>query len=364
MRAAKTGDDDDFQAAALDALRVAEEPSKPLFDREVLEVERPPISPPPVSSTEPPLHPRNVTRGTSSRARDRGPVQPARKLLFLRNTNTDPLEIAKLACPDCARSDFSNLQGLLNHCRIRHSREFGSHDECIQSCAVIVPDEERDWVVASGTELGGISLPSLRRLFELAVGAGDIVRIPGLRKESEPTRDTATAGEAHMDVLQTEPGASTELTKTLGYHKDTPALAPFLGREPKKRVINVYDDPDELLDILDDSAGPTNSLAARRGWRKHYSHRNAARAELDEVLPNSAEHPVVHSPNDHPHCQTPAEFGSSAAVGVTSSRFHIVARVKVADSSLWIPPGMCLFLPRSQSSRCSFNFRPSSQGWA
>ena len=332
--AAYNGDGGDFQAAALDALRAAEEPSKPLFDREVFTVERPPAPLPPASSTEAPTYSRNLPRGTSSRARDRGPVQPVKKLLFLRNTNTDPPEIAKLACPDCARSDFSNLQGLLNHCRIRHGREFGSHDECVQSCAVIVPDEERDWVVANGTELGGISLPSLRRLFELAVGAGDNVRILGLRKESEPVRDAAA------DIPEREPEASTELTKTLGYHKDTPALAPFLGREPKKRVINVYDDPDEELDILGDSAGPTNSLVAVRGWRKHYSHRNTARAELDEASPDPAEPPSERTANDHSHSQTPVDLGPSAAIGVASSRFHIVARVKVADSSLWIPPGV------------------------
>ena len=341
MRTARDGDAGEFRAAALDALRAAEEPSKHLFDREVFTVERPPAPPPPASSSEALTYSRNAPRGSSSRARDRGPVQPVKKLLFLRNTNIDPPEIAKLACPDCARSDFSNLQGLLNHCRIRHGREFGSHDECIQSCAVIVPDDERDRVVASGTEIGGISLPSLRRLFELAVGAGDNVRIPGLRKESEPGRDMAAATHVAVDIPEKEPEASTELTKTLGYHKDTPALAPFLGREPKKRVINVYDDPDEVLDILGDT-GPTNSLVARRGWRKHYSHRNVARAELDEVSPDPAEPSSDHT-SHHPYPQTPvdADAGSSAAIG--SSRFHIVARVKVADSSLWIPPSVSLF---------------------
>ncbi|TFY62462.1 hypothetical protein EVJ58_g3849 [Rhodofomes roseus] len=288
---ARNADSSEFRAAALDALKAAEEPSKPLFDRELFPIDgRPPAASSP--DAPPPQHP---SRSSASRARGlpRAPPHPAKKLLFLRNTNTDPSEIAKLACLDCARSDFSNLQGLLNHCRLRHGREFGSHDECVQSCAVIVPEEERDWVVANGTELAGISLPSLRRLFEIAVGAGDKVRIPGPRKEPEQPSVAEDKTDTEKTVQMRE--TITEVTKTLGFHKDTPALAPFLGREPKKRLINVYEDPDEVLDILDESGVPANSLVARKGWRKPYSHRNIARAELDEIPPEQPAEP----PDDH-----------------------------------------------------------------
>ncbi|KZT73877.1 hypothetical protein DAEQUDRAFT_721361 [Daedalea quercina L-15889] len=331
----RSGESDDFRTVALDALKAAEEPSKPLFDRELFPIEKLAAPPPTTPSIDTPVNPQYVPRAGSSRVRGvpRGPSQPVKKLLFLRNTNRDPPEIAKLACPDCARHDFSNLQGLLNHSRIRHGREFGSHDECMQSCAVIVPEAEQDWVVASGTELSGISLPSLRRLFEIAVGAGDNVRIPGLRKE--PEEQEVLEANASVDKHEELQDTSTEITKTLGFHKDTPALAPFLGREPKKRVINVYEDSNEVLDILSDSAGPTNSLVARKGWRKHYSHRNIARAELDEVPPEPVEPPDAR--DERPQSQTPVA-GVSSAVGIASSRFHIVARIKVVDSSLWMPP--------------------------
>ncbi|KAH9841474.1 uncharacterized protein C8Q71DRAFT_884337 [Rhodofomes roseus] len=332
---ARNADSSEFRAAALDALKAAEEPSKPLFDRELFPIDGRPPRPPATSSIDAPP-PQYPSRSNASRARGlpRAPPHPAKKLLFLRNTNTDPPEIAKLACLDCGRSDFSNLQGLLNHCRLRHGREFGSHDECVQSCAVIVPEKERDWVVANGMELAGISLPSLRRLFEIAVGAGDKVRIPGPRKEPEQPSVAEDKTDTEKTVQMRE--TITEVTKTLGFHKDTPALAPFLGREPKKRLINVYEDPDEVLDILDESGVPANSLVARKGWRKPYSHRNIARAELDEIPPEQPAEP----PDDHDERsqdQTPVANGTSA-MGIASSRFHIVARVKVADSSLWIPP--------------------------
>ncbi|KAH9936185.1 uncharacterized protein B0H18DRAFT_315493 [Fomitopsis serialis] len=226
----------DFQAAALDALRAAEEPSKSLFDREVFSVEKP-VSLISSTSLDGPATSQHASRATPARARGlpRAPLQPVRKLLFLRNTNTDPPEIAKLACTDCARSDFSNLQGLLNHCRIRHGREFGSHDECVQSCAVIVAEEEREWVVANGTELGGISLPSLRRLFEIAVGAGDNVRMPGLRNEREQPRVVEETDVVKPAVLPEASADATEVTKTLGFHKDTPALASSSVRAKETR---------------------------------------------------------------------------------------------------------------------------------
>jgi len=59
-------------------------------------------------------------------------------------------QVARLACPDCARTDFPSVQGLLNHCRLRHARELGSHDECIEQCAVLVPPAECTDIVERG----------------------------------------------------------------------------------------------------------------------------------------------------------------------------------------------------------------------
>jgi len=43
--------------------------------------------------------------------------------------------------------------------------------------------------------------------------------------------------------------ASTLLSRTLGHHIDTPALAQFLGRKPKRRGINIYGSEDVEVDI-------------------------------------------------------------------------------------------------------------------
>ncbi|KAI0927055.1 hypothetical protein AcV5_007694 [Taiwanofungus camphoratus] len=339
------GEELDFQIAALDALRAAEAPCEVLFDRGVFA--RKPKAPPlqqPLSS--PALAPENTTlpqstsRSSSTRVRGlpRAPPPPARKLLFLRDSNTDPPTIAKLACPDCKRSDFSNLQGLLNHCRIRHHREYGSHDECVQSCAVLVPQEERDWVVANGTELGGISLPSLRRLFEIAVGASERVAFLGLQKGLDAEKHAVDSEDISEQIFDSQPPA-THVTRTLGYHKDTPALAPFLGRALKRRVINVYGDEDEVVDIVGNSSGSDAGFQrGRHKWRMPYNHRNIDRPELDGVV-----HPTLVSENvdDPPHrgsANANPQPMTPAPQGVITSRFHIVARVKVADHSLWLSP--------------------------
>ncbi|KAI9204930.1 uncharacterized protein BJ171DRAFT_91905 [Polychytrium aggregatum] len=42
----------------------------------------------------------------------------------------------------CDRSDFANIQGFLNHCRIVHQQEFSGHAEAARRCGVPVDDSE------------------------------------------------------------------------------------------------------------------------------------------------------------------------------------------------------------------------------
>ena len=49
-------------------------------------------------------------------------------------------EFLILKCPVCSRTTFTSLQGLLNHARISHVLEWGTHEECVQACATVDPD--------------------------------------------------------------------------------------------------------------------------------------------------------------------------------------------------------------------------------
>ncbi|KAI0667615.1 hypothetical protein C8Q78DRAFT_1071727 [Trametes maxima] len=331
---------DDFPSAPLDALDAIEAPCELLFDREVRLIP-PPLRP--VTNAAPPSHIPPVDTvspaGTSSRStRTRG---LPRRLLYIRNTATDPPEIAKLECRVCARSDFSKLQGLLNHCRIRHQIEYGSHDECVQSCAVLVPEDQRDWVVAYGTEVGDVSLPSLRRLFEIAVGAGEKVVLPRpdpnpapVKAEDSHTNALPSLAEVQEEMLLPE-NTGAHVTKTLGYHVDTPALAPFLGRAPKKRRINVRANEDDIVNIDDHNNG---MRSLKRTWRKPYAHRNIARKELDEIVsldePNTR---IDKEASDGPLPDESNDTNTRVLQALSGTRFHINARVQVADYSLFIP---------------------------
>jgi|SRR5882762_7134829 len=301
--------------AAVEAMEVIGTPCNILFDRD--------LTPPQIIhdilergsrasvATESGPQPKSQSRKSrNSRAR---PQPQGTKLLFIRNTTVSPPTVAKMVCPDCDKSDFTNLQGLLNHARLRHKREYGSHDQCMQSCAVIVDEDgQAEWVVKNGIELGGVGVPSLRRLFEIAVGDERGI-VHGFRAGAEENDEDA-------EVI-----SSTHLLKTLGYHKDTPALAPFLGRAPKRRCINIFDD-NEDVDI------DGSSLTDKVSWSMSFPHRNKARPELDVMTDISS----IPEPRTEP--------GSSVQLAnvpnnTSGTRFHIIARVVVSDRSLWIPPG-------------------------
>ena len=312
-----------FQLAAADALNVAEAPLLPIVSREARFPNRPTLDvAPALSPTSSNPYARPHTRHTRLR-RSPSTIRASPKFLYFRDAFTNT--IARLLCPDCSRGDFPRVQSLLNHCRIQHGREFGSHDECIRGCAVEVPTDEEAWVIENGSELRQGGLPSLQRLFEIAVGsAGSSLGIasvndtstiqPGVRQEENriPEQETSQPS-TPLTAL-----SSTHLSRTLGHHAESPALAPFLGRAPKRRGITSHDE-NTPVDV-----GSGGKALVRQRWHKPFIHRSRARPSLDGAIP--AETPVLQcTPNVTPVTQ--------------GTRFHIVARVTISDRSLWIPVG-------------------------
>lgn len=177
---------------------------------------------------------------------------------LLNDEENDQNHMYLLKCPGCSRTSFTSLQGLLNHARLTHSLEWGTHDECIRACAV--PDNDLD--VGNGTEVGlgpGGILPGLRTIFQMAVGAKQ-------SKGKENPSDTNNAA----TVLDNESSKSgSHLIQTLGLHEDSPALASFLGKEAVRRQINVFDTTEELdMEILS-----TNSRQIRP-YKMSFASRN------------------------------------------------------------------------------------------
>lgn len=313
-----------FQLAAADALNVVEAPLLPILSRQARFPNRSSSDVPamsPSSTTNP--YARPYTRHTRLR-RSPSSIRTPPKFLYFRDASTNV--IARLMCPDCSRGDFPRVQSLLNHCRIQHGREFGSHDECIRGCAVQVPADKETWVIENGSELRQSGLPSLRRLFEIAVGgASSSLGIasthdfstgqPGVGQEDDRSQE--------RDISQDStpiPLSSTHLSRTLGHHAESPALAPFLGRAYKRRGIMTHDENTPV-----DIDGGEEALVRRR-WHKPFIHRSRARPSLDIAIATPAENPA-------PQC-TP-----NITHITQGTRFHVVARVTVSDHSLWIPVG-------------------------
>ncbi|RDW26889.1 hypothetical protein B0I71DRAFT_130159 [Yarrowia lipolytica] len=50
--------------------------------------------------------------------------------------------LVRLVCKDCDRSNFGSTQGFINHCRISHARDYGSHDSAAMACGVEIEEQD------------------------------------------------------------------------------------------------------------------------------------------------------------------------------------------------------------------------------
>lgn len=317
----QAADVDEFQDAAFDALEALETPSSFLFETTVPEE----LETSPCSFS--PIFPVPQPRGIRTRSSRVPKLSQIKKLLYVRlSSGKEASQLAVLSCPVCARTQFSTLQGLLNHARLAHGIEWASHDACVMACAVAVAPDEDAWktIEQDGVEvLWDGNVVGLRRLFERAVGVdGDF---------ATSLQDAYLMGVDCPDVTAVP---STLLSRTLGIHADSPALAPFLGRAPKRRCIHVYD-KDEDVDIvsLDDTPDPQGRASSEDGkrlgswFRSSHSQRNTARPEFDLVVDLEAGGAAS---------TKGSKDATEPLAHVATSRFHITARVRIEDRSLYL----------------------------
>ena len=207
----------------------------------------------------------------------------------------------------------------MNHARISHVLEWGTHEECVRACATVDPD----FNVQDGIEVGvGTILPGLRTLFEMAVGPS--------RRES--------ASES-IPFLGTDYPTCGHLTKTLGLHEDTPALAPFLGKEPIRRGIRVYEQ-DEQVDICT----PIQNTAVRtvRAGVRFMKRGEVSRNEKMEVTAETGTDVWKEGSNQFNGISE--DVRSQRALDAATTRFHFATRIIVTDRSLSIDSGMSWYL--------------------
>ena len=225
----------------------------------------------------------------------------------------------RLQCPECMRISFSSLQGLLNHARLAHNLEWGTHDECIRACAV--PGNETE--VEGGVEVGlgptGV-LPGLRTIFQMAVGPQENLQ-----------------GESIIIASNSQSLSMTpHLTQTLGLHEDSATLAPYLGRQALHREIRVWDE-DKHVDIetLTQSDVQVDQNPKYR-WKMPFKQRNSVTSESDLNLQLFGDGSQT-SPQSEIRPTIPTF--DSKKLPSNQSRFYFGTRIIITDRSLWIPPG-------------------------
>jgi hypothetical protein len=193
---------------------------------------------------------------------------------------------------------------------------------------------ERDWVLQNGTEITGVGIPSLRRLFEIAVGKRTPL-FPTPKPELSSDQDMFTIENKGDVIAGGADVEGTHLSRTLGVHLETPALAAILGNRTTRRQIRVFDE-DEPIDIENNDT----FLTPNRRWRVKYSHRNLARPELDLSPDLTSDTWSEHSPpigntgdRSYDRCEVILDTGTFG-----STRFYITCRIVITDRSRWLSP--------------------------
>lgn len=273
------------------------------------------------------------------------------KILYVRDIDSTSPAVFKLLCSVCHRTDFSSVHALLNHARSKHRIDWGSHDECIRNCSVrVVDQQEIDVILQDGLEVASTSLPSVRGLFERALG----VPTPhSQRSLSSPAKeqhlphllpDVLLASQTKVSFTATT-GEARQVLSILGHHEDTPTLAPFLGRAPRPRRIKAHQE-ESTVDVNPDDT-PQLATKCRRWYMPFNGRSGIAPAPMTDTAsdprPPSFEHDervgeVVALP-DSP-LKRSFEHDSHPP-SLINSRFHFTARVVIVDHSLRMQTSTC-----------------------
>jgi hypothetical protein len=266
------------------------------------------------------------------------PITKTKSFLYIRSSalalgTQGRGDLYRLQCPECLRISFSSLQGLLNHARLAHNLEWGTHDECIRACAVPGNESEIEGGVEVGLGPTGV-LPGIRTIFQMAVGAQE-----NLQGESITIASNSQS-----------PSMAPHLTQTLGLHEDSATLAPYLGKQALRREIRVWDE-DKHVDI-ETLTQPDVQIdqKPKYHWKMPFTQRNSVTSELDsnmelfgdgsQTSPQS-EMSVEPQPIPGVSPRPTISTNNSQKLPSNQSRFYFGTRIIITDRSLWIPLGSC-----------------------
>ena len=122
-------------------------------------------------------------------------------------------QFVKLVCKHCHRSDFSSVQGFLNHCRIAHKTDYKSHEAAAQDCGRPLEEHEADLAAQAPPPVGTASRTAAPKQ---AVPAPIVGRVHALNQSQPPppTWKRQRLAHAHNLKAQTQSPARSTIAKT------------------------------------------------------------------------------------------------------------------------------------------------------
>lgn len=147
-------------------------------------------------------------------------------------------QFVKLVCTKCHRSDFSSVQGFLNHCRIAHKIDYKSHEAAAQDCGHLLEAHEADLAATAPPPVGTtVRTPAPKPLPPAPV----TTKVHHLNQEFIPRPTWKRQRLAYAQALSRQPSTPTVQPATTTTHASvvSSAAAPFLSAHLAKRGIGV-----------------------------------------------------------------------------------------------------------------------------
>ncbi|CAN9244159.1 unnamed protein product [Alternaria alternata] len=242
---------------------------------------------------------------------------PAPKVDPLLHKRSTDGQWVRLYCAPCGHSNFSNTQGFLNHCRIKHQQVFKSHDAAAITCGVPVDVNEVGTPVAATEPVStpaappAVSFPvpatpgivhPLASQAAPAPQAREVHRDPN----AAPRDDSKTATPASFVKSSSMPylaarfqnsgaqGDFKELVETARSKVDLDAIDASDDDSPAPTPVSAV--PPHLARLP--ASAPASKAQSSRPGSKKGSHSSHARLPLSFPSPNN-DHHEPSSPVDH-----------------------------------------------------------------
>lgn len=220
-------------------------------------------------------------------------------------------QYVKLVCTKCHRSDFSSVQGFLNHCRIAHKIDYKSHEAAAQDCGHVLEDHEAELAATAPPPVGS----AIRAPVPKPAPPQPVVsKVHHLNHDIIPRPTWKSQRSAYIEALnkqQTAPvptifSGSVTASKALVPSASQPFLSAHLARngvgiDLKAIVarlgekIDLGPEPEDMDDFIASPKASGEQTGSRKGF--HQAGNRPRPAPLQMPTMDSSEHPA--SPSEH-----------------------------------------------------------------